>query len=247
MLKGVDGTYEASLAAAYDGMFLDAFQLDTAGAVAFLRSLAEDGPLLELGVGTGRVAIPLADWGNEVHGIDTSEPMLEILRAKPGSGKVHAGIGDMADFDVGHTFPVIYAVWNTFFSLLTPQAQASCFACVAKHLGPGGAFVMQCFVPDPDQLDHDQRLEIESSGSTELVVDAASHDREAQRVDNVHIQVSGGRVIIQPVKIRYAFVEELDAMADAAGLTLAERISDWDRTPFPGPKGNHISVWKRPA
>ncbi|MEX0991039.1 MAG: class I SAM-dependent methyltransferase [Actinomycetota bacterium] len=247
MLEGTDGTYEAGLAAAYDDMFLDAFRLDTAGAVAFLRSLAEDRPLLELGVGTGRVAIPLADWGNDVVGIDTSEPMLEILRSKPGSGKVHAGIGDMADFDLGRTFPVIYAVWNTFFSLLTPEAQASCFACVAKHLEPGGAFVMQCFVPDADQFDRDQRLDVESSGPDDLVVDASTHDRETQRVDNVHIQVSGGRVAIAAVKIRYAFVEELDTMAEAAGLTLAERVSDWDRTPFPGPKGNHISVWQKPA
>ena len=246
MLEHVDGTYEASLAAAYDQMFLDAFALDTAGASAFLRSLAEDRPALELGVGTGRVAIPLAEWGTEVYGIDTSEPMLEILRSKAGGALVHTSVGDMADFDLGRTFPVIYAVWNTFFSLLTPEAMASSFASVARNLEPGGVFVMQCFVPDLDQMDRDRRLNIESIGPKDLTVDAATHDRAAQRVDNIHVRVTDGEVTIMPVKIRYAFVEELDAMAEAAGLELEERISDWDRTPFPGPKANHISVWQKP-
>lgn len=243
MLEGTDGTYEADLAAVYDDMFLAAFTPDTAGATAFLRSLAEDSSALELGVGTGRVAIPLAEWGTEVHGFDTSEPMLDILRGKPSGERVHLTTGDMADFALGRTFPVIYAVWNTFFSLLTPEAQASCFASVARHLEPGGAFVMQCFVPDPDQIDQDQRLEIESTGPRDLTVNAATHDRAAQRVDNITARVKDGEVTIQPVKIRYAFPEELDAMASEAGLTLRERWSDWDRTPFPGDKPQHISVW----
>ena len=243
----MDGTYEASLAASYDAMFLEAFQLDTAGAAAFIRSLGENGPVLELGVGTGRVAIPLAEWGTEVYGIDTSEPMLAVLRRKSGSSGVHARVGDMASFDLGRSFPVIYAVWNTFFSLLTPEAMQSSFESVSRSLEPTGSFVMQCFVPDPDRMDRDTRIAIESSGPKDLEVNAATHDRETQRADNVHVQVKDGEVTIVPVKIRYAFVEELDLMAEKAGLQLAERISDWDRTPFPGPSGNHISVWQKPS
>lgn len=248
MLEGVDGSYGEHLAGAYDGMFLAAFQQDTGGAVRFLAELADGGPALELGVGTGRVALPLAASGIPVHGIDSSEHMLAILRGKPGGEALPIVEGTMADFDMGRTFPLIYAVFNTFFSLLGQDEQVACFECVARHLAPGGAFVMQAFVPDPARFDvRDQRISVESTGPEHLEVDAATHDPVTQRVENLHVLVDAGKITLYPVKIRYAYVSELDLMARIAGLRLRERWADWDRSPFPSPRGNHISVWERPA
>ena len=244
MLEDVGGSYEEHLAESYDDMFLQTFAMDTAGAVAFMRSAAGDGPVLELGIGTGRVAIPLHESGTTVHGIDSSEHMVKILRAKPGGAELPVTIADMASFDLNMRFPVIYAVFNTFFSLLTQDAQVSCFQRVADHLEPGGVFVMQAFVPDAGRFDlRNQGVSIESTSPQHLEVDAATHDPVAQRVDNVHVVVQDGTVQLFPVKIRYAYVSELDLMARMAGLELRERMSDWDRSAFPGPNGIHISVW----
>lgn len=246
MLEGVGGTYEEHLAEAYDGMFLAAFQQDTAAAVEFLASLAGEGPALELGVGTGRVALPLANAGIEVHGIDSSEHMLRILRGKPGGDALSVVNGTMGDFDLGRRFPLIYAVFNTFFSLLTQDEQVACFECVARHLQPGGTFLMQAFVPDPVRFDlRNQRIAVESTGADHLQVDATTHDPVDQRVDNLHVLVDGGKVTLYPVKIRYTHVSELDLMARIAGLILRERWADWDRSTFPSSKGNHISVWEQ--
>ena len=246
MLEGVDGTYGQHLAEAYDGMFLAAFQQDTAAAVGFLADLAGGGPALELGVGTGRVALPLADTGVEVRGIDSSEHMLRILRGKPGGDALQVVHGTMSDFDLDSRFPLIYAVFNTFFSLLTQDEQVACFECVARHLEPGGTFVMQAFVPDPARFDlRGQRISVESTSSEHLEVDAATHDPVEQRVDNLHVLVDAGKVTLYPVKIRYTYVSELDLMARLVGLRLRERWADWDRSAFPSPKGNHISVWER--
>lgn len=246
MLEGTGGTYGERVAAMYDDMFLAAFTIDTTMAVSFLREFAGDGPALELGVGTGRVALPLAEYGVEVLGIDSSEPMLQILGSKPGGPDLPVTLGDMARFDFDRQFPLIYVVFNTFFSLLTQDEQVVCFESVAAHLAPGGVFVMQAFVPDlggPD-LAH-QRVSVESIGTDQLTVDATTHDPVEQRTENLHVVVQNGKVELYPVKIRYAYVSELDLMARIAGLTLRERWSDWDRTPFPSAKMSHVSVWER--
>jgi len=249
MLEDVGGTYEEHLAETYDEMFLAAFQQDTAGAVAFLGKLAGDGPALELGVGTGRVALPLAATGVTVRGIDTSEHMLQILRVKPGGEELPVELGDMAAFDMGtQRFPLIYAVFNTFFSLLTQDEQVACFERVARHLEPGGAFVMQAFVPDPARFDpRAQRISLESTDEEHLKVNAVTYDPVQQRVDNLHVLVEGGKVKLYPVKIRYAYVSELDLLARFTGLRLRERWADWDRSLFESISGNHISVWELPA
>lgn len=249
MLEDItDGTYPKNVADVYDDMFLAAFQVDTASAVAFLRVIGGDGPALELGVGTGRVALPLAASGIDVVGIDSSQPMIDILRDKPGGPELSVTLGTFASFDMGRRFPLIYVVFNTFFSLLTQEGQVSCFESVAKHLEPDGVFVMQAFVPDVSRFDaSNQRISIESPNADELRVDAATHDPVQQRSDNVHIMVRDGKVELFPVKIRYAYVSELDLMARIAGLELRERWADWDRTQFPSPKLSHISVWGLPS
>lgn len=243
-----DGTYGENVAKVYDDMFLVPFAPDTAAAVEFLRGLAGDGPALELGVGTGRVALPLVRSGVEVHGIDSSEPMIRILRKKPGGESLPVTMGTFARFDLDRRFPLIYVVFNTFFSLLTQDEQVSCFESVATHLAPGGAFVMQAFVPDVTRFDvHNQRVSVESLSADELTLDASTHDAAEQRTDNLHVVVQDGKVELYPVKIRYAYVSELDLMARIAGLKLRERWAGWDRTPYPSPRWMHISVWERPA
>jgi SAM-dependent methyltransferase len=243
-----DATYGDRIAGIYDERYMESFEADTAGAVAFLRPLAGDGPALELGIGTGRVAIPLAAEGIEVRGIDASEAMVAKLHAKPGGDAVHVTIGSFADFSLEARFPLVYVVFNTFFGLLTQDQQVSCFGSVARHLAPGGAFVMQAFVPDVTRFDsHNQRTSVESVGVDEVRLETSSHDPFAQRTDSQYVVIKDGDVHIYPVRVRYAYPSELDLMARLAGLRLRERWSDWDRSPYPARNWTHVSVWERSA
>jgi len=239
-------TYGDRIAEIYDRRYLDAFRDDTERAVAFLRELAGDGPALELGVGTGRIALPLTEAGVEVHGIDASEAMIAKLRAKPGGDAVTVTIDDFAAFSLAERFSVIYVVFNTFFAILSQDEQVACFAAVARHLAPGGAFVMQAFVPDLSRFDaHGQRTATEFVGVDHVTIETSSHDPTTQRTDSQYVVLRQGNVDIYPVRIRYAFVPELDLMARLAGIRLRERWADWNRTPFPGPGTSHVSVWER--
>lgn len=239
-------TYGDRIVEIYDERYLESFREDTAKAVTFLRDLAGPGPALELGVGTGRIALPLVDAGVEVHGIDASEAMIAKLRAKPRGDDVTITIGDFAGFSLDRRFPLIYVVFNTFFAILTQDAQVGCFHAIARHLEPGGAFVMQAFVPDVTRFDaHNQRTATESVGVDHVTLETSSHDPIAQRTDSQYVVIQRGRVDLYPVKIRYAFVSELDLMAKLAGMRLRERYADWDRSSFPGPGAQHVSVWEQ--
>lgn len=240
-----DATYGDRIADIYDVRYLEAFVEDTADAVSFLKTLAEEGPALELGIGTGRVAIPLAEAGVEVHGIDASEAMVAKLRSKPVGDSIQVTVGSFADFSVEARFPLVYVVFNTFFSLLTQDEQVSSFASVARHLTPGGAFVMQAFVPDVARFDsHQQRVAVESVGIDEITLEMSSHDVFAQRTDSQYVLLRQGDVRLFPVRIRYAYVSELDLMARLAGLRLRERWASWRREAFPSAAWSHISVWE---
>ena len=218
---------------------------DEAAAARFLQELAGDGPALELGIGTGRVALPLMEAGVEVHGIDTSEAMVERLRAKPGGDAARVTMGSFDDFSFDARFSLVYVVVNTFFALLTQEEQISCFAASARHLKQDGVFVMQAFVPDVRRFDaRDQLVAANWVGVNEIDLETATHDPVAQRTDSQHVVIRDGGVRIYPVRIRYAYVSELDLMARLAGLRLRERWSDWDRSPFPSSGGGHISVWE---
>jgi SAM-dependent methyltransferase len=237
-------TYGDRIAEIYDER--DGVPKDEVAAARFLKELAGDGPALELGIGTGRVALPLMQASVEVHGIDTSEAMVERLRAKPGGDAARVVIGSFADFSLDDRFSLIYVVFNTFFGLLTQEDQVSCFGSIARHLTPDGVFVMQAFVPDVRRFDADnQRVSANWVGVDEIDLETSTHDPVAQRTDSQHVVVRDGSVRIYPVRIRYAFVSELDLMARLAGLRLRERWSDWDRSPFPSPGRGHISVWER--
>jgi len=241
-----DATYGDRIAEIYDVRYLESLAEDTTDAVSFLKGLAGEGLALELGIGTGRVAIPLADAGVEVHGIDTSQAMVDQLKSKPGGDRIHVTIGSFADFSLEPRFAVVYVVFNTFFSLLTQEEQVASFASIARHLMPGGVFVMQAFVPDVTRFEgQQQRVAVESVGIDEITLEMSSHDAVAQRTDSQYVLLRQGDVRLFPVRIRYAYVSELDLMARLAGLRLRERWSDWKREPFPSGNWSHVSVWER--
>lgn len=240
-----EATYGEKIADIYDERYLKTFAKDTADAVSYLKSLAAEGPALELGIGTGRIALPLAEAGVKVHGIDTSRAMVSKLRSKPGGEDTPVTMGSFADFSLTTRFTLIYVVFNTFFGLLTQDEQVSCFQAVARHLRPEGAFAMQAFVPDVTRFDvHNQRVAADSVGSEEISLEVSSHDPFAQRTDSAHVVIQDGSVRMYPVRIRYAYVSELDLMARLAGLRLRERWGGWDHEPYPSRSGTHVSVWE---
>jgi SAM-dependent methyltransferase len=229
-------------AAVYDDHFAHA---DPGRAVEFLAGLAGDGRVLELAIGTGRVALPLAARGITVEGIDASAAMAGQLRAKPGGLSIPVTVGDMAQVLPGGPFRLAYLVFNTLFGLLSQARQAECFASVARVLEPGGTFVIECFVPDLTRFDRDQRVQARSVTEDSAIIEVSVHDRVRQRVTTQMITLDGQGTHLRPVAIRYSYPAELDLMASSAGLRLAARYASWDRQPFTSASDSHISVYQR--
>ncbi len=243
-----EATYGDRIAEVYDERYLASFEGDTAKAVEFLKGSAGDGPALELGIGTGRIAVPLSESGVSVHGIDASQAMVDKMQAKPGADRIGVTVGSFADFSLQTRFPLIYVVFNTFFGLSTQEEQVSCFRAVARHLTDDGVFVMQAFVPDVTRFDaHHQRVSVESVGPGEVALETSTVDPFAQRTDSAHVVFRDDLVRVYPVSIRWAYVSELDLMGQLAGLRLRERWADWDRTPYPSKNWTHVSLWERPS
>jgi len=238
-------TYGDRIADVYDEIYLHAPIFgDVSVPVAFLSSLADGGPALELGVGTGRIALPLQAAGVKLHGIDASTAMVERLRAKPGGGDIDVTIGDFRDFSLPARFPLVYVVFNTFFGLLSQDDQVMSFRAVARHLIPGGAFVMEAFVPDLERFDRGQRVSAIRVDPDSVSLEVTQNDPVGQFTDSQRVVIREDGIRLYPVKIRFAYVSELDLMARLAGLRLRERWADWDRTPFSSDSPKHISVWE---
>ena len=235
-------TYGDRIAEVYDEWF--AVPSDTEDTVGFLSELAGAGPVLELGIGTGRVALPLAQRGHEVHGVDASEAMVEKLRAKAGGESIPVSIGDFAELDIRGEFSLVYGVFNTFFALLSQEDQVRCFLSVGRRVREGGVFVIEAFVPDMTRWDRGQRTETRHVGDDGVVLDAAMHDPVEQRVASSHLVFSLEGVEMYPVRLRYAWPSELDLMARLAGLRLRERWGGWRREPFEASSIKHISVYE---
>ena len=219
--------------------------LDPAAAVEFLAGLAGDGRVLELAIGTGRVALPLAGRGVAVEGVDASEAMVARLRAKPGGDSFPVVIGDMAEVPVSGPFRLVYLIFNTLFGLLTQDRQAECFTNVARVLGPAGVFVIECFVPDLARFDRGQRVRAREVTEDSATIEVSRHDAVLQRVTTQIVTLDGQGMRLRPVALRYSWPGELDLMAQAAGLRRAERYGDWDRRPFDSLSSKHISVYQR--
>jgi SAM-dependent methyltransferase len=235
-------TYGDRIADVYDAMMADL--PDPTDSVDRLAELAGPGPALELGIGTGRVALPLAARGVQVHGVDASEAMVGRLRAKPGGEAIPVTLGDFAGVPVEGDYRLVYVVFNTFFALLTQDDQVRCLAGVARRLAPGGAFVLQGFVPDLGLYAGGQSVRATHLGLDQVRLDLARHDPVAQRVDFQHVVLAEGGVRLHPGAIRYAWPSELDLMARLAGLRLRERWGGWRREPFGADSALHVSVYE---
>lgn len=233
-------TYGERIAGIYDEWYPD---VDEA-AVDTLAELASGGRALELGIGTGRVALPLQQRGIEVHGIDASEAMVARLRAKPGGERIPVTTGNFADVAVDGQFSLIYVLFNTFFGLLTQDEQVRCFENVARHLTSEGAFVLEAFVPDPGRFDAGQTVRATRVGTDEVELELSQVDPVSQQVTTQHVLLSERGVRLFPVKLRFAWPAELDLMARLAGLRLWQRWDGWKRAPFSGESKQHISVYR---
>ena len=234
-------SFGEDVAEAYD----DAPRGDEDAAVAFLEGMAGGGPALELAIGTGRIALPLAARGVRVDGVDLSTAMVERLRAKPGGDRIEVTIGDFADVPVTGTYRLIYVVFNTLFNLLTQEDQVRCFENVAAHLASEGSFVIEAGSPAAHyQLRNDQYVDAESIEVDAVKLDLLRHDPAKQTIDESHVSISGAGVRLNPIVQRYAWPAELDLMARIAGLRLKERWDGWNREPFTN-KHNVVSVYGR--
>jgi SAM-dependent methyltransferase len=219
---------------------------DTPLTVAVLDRLAEGGPVLELAVGTGRVALPLAARGLRVDGVEISPEMVARLRAKPGGDELAVTIGNMADVRVAGEYRLVYVVYNTLFNLVTQDAQVRCFENVAAHLVDGGRFVVEAFVPSfLARLRDHQYVDAETVSVSEVRLDVGRHDPIAQRLDESHVHITDRGIRLYPVVTRYAWPAELDLMARLAGLRLEERWAGWSGEPFTADSPSHVSVYRR--
>jgi SAM-dependent methyltransferase len=214
-------------------------------AVDFLAELARGGDALELGIGTGRIALPLAERGIRVHGIDLSEAMVARLRAKPGAERIGVTIGDFATTTVEGRFSIAYLVFNTIMNLTTQDEQVACFQNVADHLEPGGCFVIEVSIPALQRLPPGETVRAFNVSATNLGFD--EYDVVSQGLVSHHYSVVDGTLEVFSVPFRYAWPSELDLMARLAGMTLRERWSGWKREPFTSDSTKHVSVWERPT
>lgn len=235
-------TYGDRMAGVYDSFY---GSVDVELRMDVLEELAAGGRALELGIGTGSFALPLAARGVEVHGIDVSEAMTEQLRAKAGGAALPVTIGDFADVEVEGTFSLIYVLNNTFFMLTEQEAQVRCFENVAAHLDESGVFLVDAFVPDVTRFDRGQEVRARLPDLETVRLDVSTHDPMTQLVDFRHVLVSEAGIRVYPARLRYAWPSELDLMARLAGLRLRERWGDWDRSAFTSKSEGHVSVYER--
>jgi SAM-dependent methyltransferase len=240
-----EGFFGERAAAVYDDSAADMFEpAVVAPVVDMLADFAGDGPALEFGIGTGRIALPLAGRGVRVHGIDSSEAMVARLRAKPGAEQIDVTIGDFSTTRVDGEFPLVYLVFNTIFNLVTQDEQVACFQNAAAHLRSGGRFVIETGVPGLQQLPLGQTIVPFRADPGGISFDV--YDVVTQRFSSQHYVLVDGRIETFPVELRYAWPAELDLMARLAGLSLQDRWAGWQREPFTSLSRAHVSVYEKP-
>jgi SAM-dependent methyltransferase len=243
-VSGSDGYFDERVAARYDESEADMFDPDAVEPVVdFLVELAGEGRALELGIGTGRIALPLAQKGVPVHGIDLSRAMTSRLQEKPGGEQIGVSIGDFATTTVDETFSVAYLVFNTIHNLTTQAEQVACFRNVAAHLQPGGCFVIEVGIPNLQRLPPGETMRVFDASDTHWGID--EYDVANQGLVSHHYSLVDGRLERVSMPFRYVWPAELDLMAELAGMALRERWSGWKREPFTSESRKHVSVWER--
>ncbi len=239
-------SFDEAAAEVYDSDPDVSQRADTSAAVAFLAQLAGDGPALELAIGTGRIALPLAARGVRVDGVDFSPAMVAQLRAKPGGDQLAVTLGDFAEVPVPGVYRLIYLVFNTLYNLLTQDNQVRCFENVTAHLADDGVFVVEAATPTSlMRLRDNQYVDAETVGVGEVWLDVGRFDMVTQRLEENHVRLSPQGVQVFPIVTRYIWPSELDLMARIAGLRLRERWGGWNREPFTADSRLHVSVYGR--
>jgi SAM-dependent methyltransferase len=236
-----DETYGERVAEVFDDWYGDY----DPEAITVLADLVGGGRALELGIGTGRIALPLMARNIEVHGLDAAPSMVARLRAKPQGDRVPVVLGNFADVAVDGEFTLVYVVFNTFFALSSQDEQVRCFRNVATHLTPDGCFLIEAFVPDVKRFTGGQVNWATKVTAERVELDVGQHDSAEQRVNSQKVVITDGSIRLFPVQIRYAWPPELDLMAQLAGLRLRDRWSDWQRKPFTSLSQKHISIYER--
>ena len=240
-----ESTYGDRIAEVYDGLYGSLGSPEhVIPVVDALAALAGGRRVLELGIGTGRIALPLAARGVEVHGIDASAAMVEKMRQKPGGDRIPVTLGDFADVGVEGRYSLVYVVFNTFFALLSQEAQVRCFGNVARHLSDGGIFLMEVFAPDLTRFDRGQNIQAGVVETDIVSIHLSRHDAVTQTVAMSHMYITEGGVRLYPVKLRYVWPSELDLMARLVGMRLRSRWGDWKGSPFTASSPNHVSVYE---
>jgi len=256
-VKGYDeSTYGERWADVYDDWYDDPTEVDET--VAFLAELASQapimGPIVELGIGTGRLALPLAALGHDVRGIDASTAMVDLMRAKPGGDRIAVTIGDMSELAVppaasdgvaATTCRGVFVAYNTFFNLTTVEAQRRCLDRIAAALEPDGWFVAAAFVPHERVAEgRGSNVSVRSIDIDRVVLSADIYNSHDQTITGQYVDITSGGIVLRPVHIRYLYPEQLDELAMAAGLTLEHRYANWRREPFDEHSDAHVSVYR---
>ncbi|OGO13418.1 MAG: hypothetical protein A2032_05695 [Chloroflexi bacterium RBG_19FT_COMBO_49_13] len=233
-------TYGERIAGVYDQWYSE---FDPT-AIQALAEFAHGKNALELGIGTGRIALPLSQTGVTVHGIDASNSMVARLRAKPGGEKIPVTMGSFADVPIEGKFALIYVVFNTFFALLTRDEQIRCFQNVARHLASDGVFVIEAFVPDLKRFNGGQAIRAVRIEDNEVQLDVSELELDQQVITTQHLVLTEQGTHFYPVKLRYVWTSEMDLMAQLSQLRLKERWSNWGKAAFTAQSGKHISVYE---
>jgi SAM-dependent methyltransferase len=236
-------TYGDAIASRYDAWF----STIEPGMVARLSGLAADGAALELGIGTGRVALRLRERGVDLDGLEASTAMLDELRKKPGGSEIPVRVGTFADFEVERPYDLVFLVFNTFFMLTEQSAQVACFRSVSRALAPAGKFLIEAFVPDPGRFDRGQTVRTVDVASGRVRIECSLHDASQQTVTSQIVELDGeGAARFHPIRLRYAWPAEIDLMAELAGLRLVERAGGWHGEPFTADSTRHITIYEKP-
>ena len=240
-----DGYFDERVAAAYDQTYAYQFDPQVVDPVLdLLAELAAEGGALELGVGTGRIALPLARRGVSVHGIELSRAMADRLKAKPGADAVGVTIGDFSTTRVDGSFHLVYILVNTIMNLTSQEAQVACFRNVAAHLVPGGCFVMEVLVPELQRLPPGDTHRVFRADEQHWGIDEFDVPRQGL-VSHHFLHADGGRLERRSIPFRYAWPSELDLMAQLAGMRLRDRWAGWKHEPFTSDSRTHVSVWEK--
>ena len=243
-LTAPDLHVDPTIAGAYDASHGDRFESEVVDAtVRTLSELAAGGPAVEFAVGTGRIALPLARGGVNVHGIDFSQPMLDQLQAKPDADLIETVLGDMTAHQVCSDAKLVYLVFNTIMNLRTQEQQVACFRNAARHLAPGGRFLIETMVPQLHRLPPGETIR-----PFDVSPDHLGFDEYVDAVNQIsishHLYINGERVRRFSSAFRYVWPSELDLMAQLVGMTLESRWANWSREPFTDSSTSHVSVWR---